>query len=220
MNLPEHLEKAFDEIEKIKEPLWAVTISYDNKSKNKKRTSRFNPGKPATEQWELLSLNGRVPSSHEKEEFHQKKNLKKESKPKKDDGGLPNLSMGVPNIREVIPASALKVSKETDSQITYSFRPVIDHALLKGLMKHIDGEIVYNKTTDTVERITIQSNGKFTAFPSVNINDMQGTMAFMRIDGGDLVLQETSYKVTGKKFFVSKIYEEGLSRYEDYERLS
>lgn len=220
MTLPAHLESAFTEIERVKEPLWAVTIKHTNKRKHSSRTSRYDPGKNEGEQWALLKIDDRDPTSQEQHDFHQKKNLKQESKPKKEESGLPNLSMEMPAIRDVITPATLTLKAEKDDKLIYFFRPVIDHMLLRGLMKHIDGELIFNKETESIDTISIRSNGKFTAFPSVTIKEMSGQMIFQRLaSSGDLVLQETNYRVTGKKLFVSKIHEEGMSVYSDYEPL-
>lgn len=220
MTLPDHLESAFTEVERAKEPLWAVTITHTNKRKHSSRTSRYNPGKNEGEQWTLLRINDREPTSQEQHDFHQKRNLKQEKKPKKEDSGMPNLSMEMPAIREVITPATLTLKSDRSGKMVYFFRPVIDHLLLKNLMKHIDGELVFDKETESIESISIKSNGKFTAFPSVTIKELSGQMVFQRLtDTGDLVLKQTSYRVTGKKLFVSKIHEEGDSLYEDYEAL-
>lgn len=214
MSLPEELHNALAELEGLKSQKWSYIQTQTKKKETKKMS--FDPSKEKGERWELLELNGRAASEQEKQHFVDKKNGKVSSSSKDSP-----LSIAMPEITSLIDTSTLLVIKDTDNQTVYQFTPKIDQPLLKGVMKHLEGEIYFNKQAGFIEKITVINTESFTPFPSVTIKKLYAHILLQKLPDNDrVVITETEMMAKGKKLFVSSIDEEMTSQFSEHKLVS
>lgn len=213
MSLPEELHNALASLEGLKTQKWRYVQTQKKKKETKKML--FDPSKEKGERWELLELNGRPASDDEKQHFIDKKNGKISAS--KDSP----LSISMPEISSLIDASSLLVIKDTENQTIYQFTPKIDQPLLKGVMKHLEGEIYFNKEAGYIEKVAVTNSESFTPLPSVTIKKLYAHILLQKLPDSDhVVVTETEMMAKGKKLFVSSIDEDMKSEFSDHELVS
>lgn len=201
----ELVERAFDAIETRIRDHWAFT-----------RTETSADGvyvathDPRREQpWELLTVDGRAPSSDEREEFLSERNQERGDE---DDGEDENRSMVSPGSVELV--------DETDEHWQFHFMPQADSEEDRAFMEAVEASLEVAKDGHYVRKISLRNLGTMKPGKGTKLEVFDTRLEFAPSPDGDAILPALAYsKVKGRAMLVIGIDEERTVELSDYRRV-
>lgn len=202
----EIINSAIIKFEKTKRDRWSYSISRyeDEEGDITSSIEQYSP--QLSKPWLLKQVNGEQPTDKQIKHFAEKKqaqtNVKKQ-------GG--NIQL---KLRELINQESLSLVSTDDKYIVMAFN-VNFKKLGKDSFGKIQGELIYQKEKQFIEKILIWNSAEFSPMFTANVTDLAITFTFLEINGA--VLTKTNeMKMKGSFAYFTEINETSLDNFSDY----
>ena len=201
----ELVRRAFDAMESDLSANW----SYTETSRNSEGTyiARFDPRLPEDEHWNLLSVDGRAPTSEELDDFLESKSRDKGGD---DDNDEPMFADG-----------SIDLIEETDDYWVFRFRPKTGSDDEAKFMAAVDARLKVVKKGHFVSLVSMRNTDTIKPGKGVKIKKFETDLEFVpAYEGGPTVPHRVRAAVQGKAFLVVKIDEEEQIEFSDFEQVA
>lgn len=162
---------------------------------------RFSPQQLDAQQWQLLKVNNREPTTIEQRDFQQRK----------QDTDL-NISL---RLSELIQTDSLAVMSEDDAYIRASFDVYLEK-LGDDASEHLQGTLAFAKQGEFIERIEITNTSSFSPMFAARIDALTLNLAFVKIDQA-ILTHSIDLKMQGSFALFTEIDEVSSDIYSDYQ---
>jgi len=183
-------------------PGWAYTLTTERDGKQ--LVERFNPGKPPTEQWSLLRMDGHAATAEESEKYFKYKASQ-----------APGAMQATFHRNDIEPGTLKRVHEDaTRAEYTASFREQSANA--DKMLAHLRLALSINKQSASVESFRLLLNAPYSPVLTVKMNELVVTMDFSPPENGrpSLPLRSSSH-FKGRIFLVP--FEENIQyQYSDF----
>lgn len=205
-SLKEKMNRAINKVEQTQRKLWSYKVSRYEDEEGDISSSIEQHSPQSIERWLLIQINGQTPTKKQIKSFAKKK--KEQNSTKKQEDGL-QLSL-----RELINPQNLSLVSIDEKHIIMAFSVDIKK-LGKDSIGKLQGELLYQKEKQYIEKITIWNNAEFSPMLTANITDLVLTFTFVHINGAVLAKQN-EMKMKGSFAYFTEINETSLDKYSDY----
>lgn len=168
---------------------------------------RYDPRRE--DPWELLSVDGREPTSEEARQWRERKG--KHGDDDEEDDGLE---------LEFLTPDSITLIEETDDFWLFGFEPNVDVDDEHGekFMRHVEGRLRVIKDGHYVESINLRNSRPIRPAFSVRINTFVTTLTFgPAAEGGPIVPKTVDVRVQGRAMLAVRFDETETVRFSDYE---
>ena len=161
---PDYLRTALAAFNPAVPPGWAYTqITTQNKITI---TERYDPAKPAAEQWTLIQHNGQPPTAKELSQYLAFKAAQASS-----------LTQTVFSPSDIEPAS-LELLRENAARAIYTGRFRVAATAADKMLGHLQLQLTVNKQHSQIERVTLELLAPYSPVLGVKMNELTVTMDF------------------------------------------
>ena len=170
---------------------------------------RFDPEKPRSEQWQLLSFNGGEPDKKHKERYA------------REYDGLFNRDHPTDvDLSSLFNRESLKVVETTPKFVIYEFQPLADEPEDEKIMSNLVGTLVVDVANNELNDISLNSKKKFSPAAMVSIKEFSITMSFDRIgENGPVVMTQSTSNIRGRFMGLKKIEQSQEVVFRDFDRV-
>ena len=206
ISLKEKVNRAIIKVEQTQREFWSYKISrYENEEGDiSSSIEQYSP--QASEQWLLKQINGQLPTSKQVKNFAIKK---QEQNNTKQQGS--NIQL---KLRELINHESLSLVSTNEKNIVMAFNVQLKK-LGKDSIGKLQGQLIYQKDKQFIEKISIWNNAEFSPMFTAKITDLAITFTFSHIDGAVLTKQN-EMKMKGSFAYFTEINETSLDVFSDY----
>ena len=199
------VERAFDALETRIRDHWAFT-----RTQTSAEGTFVATHDPRREQpWELLTVDGREPSSDEREEF-----LSDRARERGDDDGDEDEN------RSMVSPGSIELIDETDERWQFDFSPVADTDDERKFMDAVEGRLEVAKDGHYVREIRLRNLRTIKPGKGVKLEVFDTRLEFAPSpDGGAALPARVHTKVKGRAMLVMGIDEEQTVEFSDYRRV-
>lgn len=192
---------------------WAYTeTSVDSDSTT---VARFNPANPVLLRWNLLTVDGRIPTETEITEFREEKAGDDSADGEDEDDD--DTGKGGKDAADIVQPDSLSLIEETDDYWLFSFKPVADEDT-EAMFEHVDATLKIARNGPFVETIKLQNDKPFKPKLGVKISNFFTRMNFgPAAEDGPIVPLSTHFHIKARAFLVTSFEEESSITYGDYE---
>lgn len=177
-------------------------------SNDLKMTEKYNGFSKNDVKWFLLEKNGKKPSNEELKKYKEKKLIESEKKKSKENRL---------NLSTMFKKGTVKLLKEENGKIVYSFLPENDSKEEEKMMKNVKGEVIVNKNKMVIESIILKNIKPFSPTFSVKVKLFKMEMKFKPIEEGNFyVLDTISTEMQGKLMGLKNISQKTKVFYLNY----
>lgn len=192
---------------------WAFTQTTHRKDKIK--IEQYTPGMVGDSSWQLLSLNGEVPTEEQLKKYNEQKSTeKKEAESKAAKSSKDDHSVAV-KTSDMVKLDTLKVLEENESEWVMSFQPNIADFDAE-VNKNLSGRLHLTKNGHYVNRMVMDNIDTLSPYFSVKINKFHLSMEFMKVTDNVLVPKQVETIMSGKALFVKNIEEDSQQSFSNY----
>lgn len=201
------LEEAIDAIASHDGGEWAFTeASIEGDSET---VARFDPRRPAGRRWQLLSIDGRVPTEDEIEEFSADK--ADEDDPDGDDEH---------DVEDMVEADSLDLVADTAQYWLFSFVPSEDDEENEGFAALMSGTLKIMKDGRYLASVDIHNEKPFKPKIGVKVNEILTRLTFApAVEDGPVVIKTVDVAVDIRVFLVINIDEIVSITFSDFEHV-
>lgn len=201
ISLKEKVNRAIIKFEHTDRAMWSYNLSRyeDEEGDITSSIEQYSP--QADEPWLLKQINGQLPTQ---------KQIKNYAKDKQEQTG--NIKI---KLRELINQESLSLISTNEKNIVIAFN-VHFKKLGKGAVGKLQGELIYQKDNQFIEKISIWNNAEFSPMFTANITDLAISFTFVHINGAVLSKQNVM-NMKGSFAYFTKINETSLDEYSDYQ---
>jgi len=205
-SLKEKVNIAIKKVEQTERELWSYNISrYEDEEGD--ITSSIEQYSPQTsERWHLKQINGQVPTTRQIKNFV---NKKEEQSNNTGQGNHIQLKL-----RELINQQSLSLVSTDEKNIVMAFNVSLKK-LGEDAIGKLQGQLIYQKDNQFIEKISIWNNADFSPVFTAKITDLAITFTFLHIDGAVLTKQN-EMKMKGSFAYFTEINETSLDVFSDY----
>jgi hypothetical protein len=205
----EKVHEAIVKFENTQREHWSYSISrYENEEGD--ITSSIEQYSPRAyskngETWLLKQINGEEPTPKQVKNFAEKKH---------SDENKTNIKL---KLRDLINQESLSLVSSDENSIVMAFNVQLKK-LGKDSVGKLQGNLIYQKDKEYIEKISIWNNAEFSPMFTANITDLAITFTFVEIDGAVLA-KENEMKMKGRFAYFTEINETSLDRFSGYQYL-
>jgi len=206
ISLKEKINLAIMKVEDTQRGLWSYNISrYENEEGDiSSSIEQYSP--QASEPWLLKQINGQLPTEKQIKKFAKKK---QEQNSTKKQGS--NIQI---KLRELIDHESLALVSTDEKNIVMAFN-VYFTKLGKDSIGKLQGQLIYQKGEQFIEKISIWNNAELSPMFTAKITDLAITFTFSHINGAVLTKQN-EMKMKGSFAYFTEINETSLDTFSDY----
>lgn len=203
----ELIDRAFGLIEDNPRARWSFTrTDYDGEITS---IGHYDPRLAVAKQWNLVSIDGRIPSADEIERYRKERASEGE-----DDSG------GNDQYRSLMKEGSATLIHETDEFWLFAFEPVGDSPEEAEFMASVDGTLKITKNDEYVASIMLQNNKAIKPGSGVKIQNFFTLMEFEPSQpGGRVLLAGIQVVVEGRAMGVIKFDELETVTWSCYEQV-
>jgi len=200
------VNRAIIKFENTDKALWSYTISRHENEEGDISSSIEQHSPLSNEKWLLKQINGQSPT---------KKQIKKFAKKKRDQDNAETQGKNMQlKFRELINLESLSLVSIDNNHIVMAFDVYIKK-LGKDSIGKLQGQLIYQKNKQFIEKITIWNNAEFSPMFTANITDLALTFTFVNIDDAVLAKQN-EMKMKGNFAYFTEINETSQDNFSDY----
>jgi len=205
-SLKDKVNHAIIKVEQTQRELWSYKVSrYENEEGDV--TSSIEQYSPqASERWLLKKINGQLPTKKQIKNFAKKK---QEQKNKTEQGNHIQLKL-----RAVINQKSLSLVSTDEKNIVMAFNVNLKK-LGEDSIGKLQGQLIYQKDKQFIEKISIWNNAEFSPMFTAKITDLAISFTFMHINGAVLTKQN-EMKMKGSFAYFTEINETSLDTFSGY----
>lgn len=171
------------------------------------RVERHHAGRPEGKRWELVSVDGKVPTPRQREEYQREKREQAEARKKKGK-----------NDRD-LDRNSIRLVSETDTRAVFSFLPAADSEREAKLMKQVRGTLVVDKTHAWAEEFRLESSGEIQPIPGVTVREFRLLMKFRRDEAtGHILPVSMTSRVRGRAMLVKSLDQDRKTVFSEFIR--
>ena len=193
-----------DEMDTGENWFFTTTINTDEET----LVSRNDPSKKEGARRELISVNGKPPTSKRLEKY--KKREAKRLEDSENDDSRSKFS-------EMVDFSTLALVEVTNGQALLSFTPVLDG--LEDESDKLNGSLRVNTDTHLIEEFSLANTAKLSPAFSVSLKTFNMIFSFSPVDGV-VLLSGMKTSIEGKAGFLKKFKESTEIAFSDYQRMA
>jgi hypothetical protein len=172
--------------------------------------ARYDPGRPAGDRWEMLSVNGRAPTDEELAAFVDEKAEEESGDHREDDDSDKD-------VVETVQPESLSLIEETGDYWLFSFVPEEDEDD-EGFLEFIDATLKIVKDGPYIESIILRSEKPFRPQFGVKVKDFLTRLEFgPAASGGPIVPMSIDIKINIRAYLVIGIDETSSTTFSDYQ---
>jgi hypothetical protein len=207
ISLKEKVNRAIIKVEQTEKELWSYKISRyeDEEGDISSSIEQYSP--QASERWILKQLNGQLPTKKQIDRFTKKK--QKQSNTKKHGS---NIQI---KLRELIDHQSLSLVSTDEKNIVMAFNVYLQK-LGKDSIGKLQGQLIYQKDEQFIEKISIWNNAEFSPMFTAKITDLAITFSFSHINDSVLIKQ-IEMKMKGSFAYFTEINETSLDVFSGYQ---
>jgi len=200
ISLKEKVNLAINKVENTQRALWSYNISrYENEEGDiSSSLEQYSP--QAKEKWLLKQINGQLPTKKQLNNFTKNKQKQKN-----------NIQI---KLRELINHESLSLVSSDEKNIVMAFNVHLKK-LGKDSVGKLQGELIYQKNNQFIEKISIWNNADFSPMLTAKITDLAITFTFSHINGAVLTKQN-EMKMKGSFAYFTEINESSIDVFSDY----
>jgi hypothetical protein len=206
VSFKEKMNRAIIKVEQTQRKLWSYNISRYENEEGDISSSIEQHSPQASEQWLLKQINGQAPTEKQIRTFSEKKHEQNKTVKQGKNLQIP--------LRKLINPESLTLVSTDEKHIVMAFNVYIEK-LGKDSMGKLQGELVYQKEKEFIEKITIWNNEEFSPMFTANITDLALTFTFVHINGAVLAKQN-EMTMKGSFAYFTEINETSLDSFSDY----
>ncbi len=200
--------RAFEALDNGYDSAWAFTET--STKDGVVRIAAYDPRRPDTERWTLVSIDGQAPSDANLESFVSEKQKSDEAKAERN---------GRHHAVVSIEPGTLRLVEETNDHWRFGFVPGEENDDDE-FMRHVDGTLDIAKDGEYVRSIVMRNSRPIKPGFGVKIKTFYVELAFgPAVPDGPIVPQRIDAEVEGRAFFAVGIRERESVRYTDYARV-
>jgi len=202
------VEQAISRFEnRIRDKVSFVVERYENEEGDiSQRVERYHPNNKDSANWQLISVNGKSPSTKQRQQYLEEKREKQKK----------GKSISI-SLRELIKVDTLTVTHENKSISTVAF-DVNTKPLGIDASGKLAGELRYNNQLAYIEAINVTNTETFSPMFSAEITDLDVLLEFSLFNDDVVILKQTMEMKGSYAFFV-EIEEVSTATYSDYKLL-
>jgi hypothetical protein len=199
------VERAFEALETRVRDHWAFTRT--ETSAEGVYVATHDPRREPA--WELLTVNGREPSSDEREEFLSRRTSERGEEDDDED-----------DARAMVSPGSVELIEETDERWLFNFRPKADNDEERKFMEAVEGELEVAKHGHYVRSLRLRNLETIRPGKGVKLEEFDTRFEFSLTPDGSAVLPAlVRAKVKGRAMLVIGIDEEQTVEFRDYQRV-
>ena len=204
--LMEKVNRAIIKVEQTQRELWSYNISRfeDEEGDITSSIEQYSP--QASERWLLKQINGQQPTKKQIKNFVKKK---QEQNNKAKQGNHIQLKLG-----KLINQQSLSLVSIDEKNIVMAFNVNLKK-LGEDAIGKLQGQLIYQKDNQFIEKISIWNNAEFSPMFAAKITDFAITFTFLHINGAVLTKQN-EMKMKGSFAYFTEINETSLDVFSDY----
>jgi hypothetical protein len=200
------VERAFDSLETEIRDRWAFTRT-ETSAKGVYVSTHDPRREPA---WELLTVDGREPTSDEREEFLSER---LRGRGEDDDGDEDDT-------RSLVSPGSVELVEETDERWLFNFSPLADSEDERKFMEAVEGRLEVAKDGHYVRKLRLRNLETIKPGKGVKLQVFDTSFEFAPAPDGSAVLPaRVRAKVQGRAMLVVGIDEEQTVEFSDYQRV-
>ena len=200
------VERAFDSLETEIRDRWAFTRT-ETSTKGVYVSTHDPRREPA---WELLTVDGREPTSDEREDF-----LSERSRGRGDDDDGDE-----DDTRSLVSPGSVELLDETDERWLFNFSPLADSEDERKFMEAVEGRLEVAKDGHYVRKLHLRNLETIKPGKGVKLKVFDTSFEFAPAPDGSAVLPaRVRAKVQGRAMLVVGIDEEQTVEFSDYQRV-
>jgi hypothetical protein len=164
--VPDYVREALGKFNPEVPAGWAYTLT-TMRNEDARTTARFDPAKPPAEQWTLLDLNGRVPTTKESTQYARARTS----------GGNAAAPQGTFQKGDINPASITLLGEDADrGEFSCSFRAEATGA--DKMLGHLQLRLTVNKHQPHVEKFALELKEPYSPVLGVKMRELLVKMSF------------------------------------------
>ena len=199
-NYTDILQQAFARFDDNYQEEWAFT----EERIFKEVTSRGRYDPRSEDRWSLLTVDGRTPTEKEISTY-------REDKSKEANGR----GAGKNSPEAMMNPESLSLIEETENYWLFDFLPAGDN---QKFMEYLNGEMMINKSSTTIQFIDIRSTDSFKPRFGVRVKEFLTRLEFTTVnEDGPVVPQSMRFRIKAKAFGVMDVDERVSVVYSDYQ---
>jgi len=205
-SLKEKVNRAIIKFENTNKELWAYKISrYEDEEGD--ISSSIEQHYPQTrERWILRKMNGQLPT---------KKQIKKFAKEKHEQNKTHKQAQKMQlSLRKLINQDSLSLVSTDEKHMVMAFNVYIKK-LGKDSMGKLQGQLIYQKEQQFIEKISIWNNAEFSPMLTAKISDLAITFTFLDINGA-ILAKQNEMKMKGSFAYFTDINETSIDNFSEY----
>jgi len=203
----EKVEQAIGQLQQTKRKNWAYQVShYENEEGDITQSiESYNPLRPSSEHWILLSIGGKAPTQKQQQKFMADKN-----KPTEKDKNSLQIRLD-----ELIQLDTLEIKTVDPTQFTASFDVYLERLGDKA-SKSLTGLLTYDRTQEFIRHIEISNKDLFSPVLTAEITEFNLLLSFKKLN--DRILpHEKNMQMKGSFAFFTEIDEVSTVTYSNYQ---
>ena len=167
---------------------------------------RFDPSKPRSKQWRLVSFDDQEPAPEHVERYA------------KEYEGLFNRDHPAKiSLADLVDVETLTVKETTPTQIIYGFKPLAEDSEDAKIMAHLSGTLFLDLSQNIVTEIQLVNNKKFSPAAMVSIKEFSLSMRFGLVSERGLIsLVQSQTKIRGRFMGLKKIEQSQTVEFRDF----
>ena len=200
--IKDKVDRAISQFEHTQRQAWSFQVErYENEEGNvSQRVEQFNPALPDKAKWQLLSIDGNLPSNEQQSTYQSSMSAK-------------NNSITL-QLRELIQLASLEVTLETTDAVTASFKVHIDKLGERASQK-LTGLLTYDKKDEYISHIDVTNTAPFSPLFTAKIDVFSLSIRFKKQGEAILPLQN-SMAMSGTYAFFKTINEVSSDTFSNY----
>jgi len=172
--------------------------------------ARYDPGRPAGERWNMLSVNGRAPTDEEIADFV-------DERAEEESGDYGEDDDSDKDVVEIVQPDSLSLIEEADAYWLFSFVPEEDEDD-EGFLENVEATLKIVKDGPYIESIILRSNKPFRPQFGVKVKDFLTRLEFgPAASEGPIVPISVDIKIKVRAYLVIGIDETISTTFSDYE---
>jgi macrodomain Ter protein organizer (MatP/YcbG family) len=205
-SLKEKVNRAIIKFENTNKELWAYKISRYEDEEGDISSSIEQHFPQARERWILRKMNGQLPTKKQIIKFAKEKHEQNQTHKQTQKMQL--------SLRKLINPDSLSLVSTDEKHMVMAFNVYIKK-LGKDSIGKLQGQLIYQKEQQFIEKISIWNNAEFSPMLTAKISDLAITFTFLDINGA-ILAKQNEMKMKGSFAYFTDINETSIDNFSEY----
>ncbi|MFT6989009.1 MAG: hypothetical protein ACJASL_000975 [Paraglaciecola sp.] len=200
----EKVDRAIIKFENTNKELWSYTVSRYEDEEGDVSSSIEQHFSQTSEPWLLKQINGQLPTKKQINKFAKQKQSNTHKKAE-------HIQL---RLRKLINPESLSLVSIDEKHIVMAFNVYMEK-LGKDSIGKLQGQLIYQKEEQFIERISVWNNAEFSPMFTAKITDLAITLTFIHINGA-ILAKQNEMKMKGSFAYFTDINETSINNFSDY----